>query len=97
MSEEEYAQITTVTGSVYLIDTEHSRVMRIEGTHPPTDYQGPDNEWRTYGAISLGEHMSIVWPMGINWPIHTTVTSRIRDMRLDMDRHAHLLWGPERN
>lgn len=57
-------KFTTVTGSVYEVDTEGKKIRRLQGKKDPTPRQGKDGEWRGYLndlEVKVGASVWIQW------------------------------------
>lgn len=57
-------RFTTMSGSVYEVDTEAKKIRRLNGKKDPTPRQGKDGEWRGYLGeltIQVGESVWISW------------------------------------
>jgi hypothetical protein len=63
---EEVMRFTTVTGSLYEVDTKAKKVRRLNGKADPSPRMGKDGEWRSYWNIhpsppQVGESVVIAW------------------------------------
>ncbi len=68
-------KFTTVTGSVYELDTEAKRIRRLSGTADPTPRQGKDSEWKGYAFLTMGAPADPVltgMPVLICWELSGT-------------------------
>jgi hypothetical protein len=57
-------KFTTVSGSVYEVNTDSKQIRRLNGAKDPTPRQGPDGQWRTYSditPINVGSSVAIFW------------------------------------
>lgn len=69
----------TQTGSVYEVDRDACRIRRVSGTHPPTERQGIDGEWKQYHALiedGPGGGLVIAWTATGEGTITSRVVSR---------------------
>lgn len=44
-------KFTTITGSLYEVNTDSKQIRRLNGAKDPSPRQGKDGEWRSYLAI----------------------------------------------
>lgn len=59
-------KFTTVSGSVYIVNTDSKKIRRLNGVNDPTPRQGKDGEWRSYqellpSPLRKGTCALIVW------------------------------------
>lgn len=59
-------KFTTVSGSVYEVNTDSKQIRRLNGINDPTLRQGADGQWRDYqdiypNPITVGASAVIVW------------------------------------
>ena len=57
-------KFTTVSGSVYEVNTDSKQIRRLNGVKDPTPRQGPDGQWRAYSDITpvkVGNSVAIFW------------------------------------
>jgi hypothetical protein len=57
-------KFTTVSGSIYEVNTDSKQVRRLNGVKDPTPRQGPDGQWRAYSDITpvkVGSSVAIFW------------------------------------
>ena len=59
-------KFTTVSGSVYEVNTDSKQIRRLNGAKDPTPRQGPDGQWRAYSDIApdppkVGASVAIRW------------------------------------
>jgi hypothetical protein len=57
-------KFTTVSGSVYEVNTDSKQIRRLNGSKDPTPRQGPDGQWRSYEditPINVGASVAIFW------------------------------------
>lgn len=78
----------TQSGSVYHVDHDNKLVRRVEGKHPPTNYQGHDSMWRPFYAVvrTQDNALGFVWQVndsatvtveGAQMHFRTTITSPV--------------------
>jgi len=57
-------RFTTISGSLYEVDTENKKIRRLNGKKDPTPRQGKDGEWRGYLgelSVTIGQPVWIIW------------------------------------
>lgn len=59
-------RFTTISGSLYEVDTKAKKVRRLNGKADPTPRMGKDGEWRSYREIhpdpvQVGQGVVIAW------------------------------------
>lgn len=59
-------KFTTVSGSVYEVNTETKKIRRLNGAEDPTPRMGKDGQWRSYQKLypevpTVGKGVVIVW------------------------------------
>lgn len=59
-------KFTTVSGSVYEVNTDSKQIRRLKGAEDPTPRQGPDGQWRAYkdlipNPVKVGSGVVIMW------------------------------------
>lgn len=59
-------RFTTVTGSLYEVDTKAKKIRRLNGKADPSPRMGKDGQWRSYREIhpnplTIGESVVIAW------------------------------------
>lgn len=59
-------RFTTISGSVYEVNTDSKQIRRLNGTQDPTPRQGKDGQWRAYDEIApnppkVGASVAIKW------------------------------------
>ncbi len=84
----------TLSGSLYEVDDEASKVRRLIGVSDPTPRQGKDGEWKAFTTrtpIVLNQGVSFIWaivggdtnPGVIGLTAQSTVTSPIKKILED--------------
>jgi hypothetical protein len=59
-------RFTTITGSLYEVDTKAKKIRRLNGAKDPSPRMGKDGQWRSYKEIHpkipvVGESVVIAW------------------------------------
>lgn len=57
-------RFTTVSGSVYEVNTDSKQIRRLNGVKDPSPRLGADGQWRGYSEITpikVGSSVAIVW------------------------------------
>jgi len=59
-------RFTTITGSLYEVDTKAKKVRRLNGVKDPSPRMGKDGQWRSYKEIhpnppTVGQSVLIAW------------------------------------
>ena len=70
-------RFTTISGSVYEVDTETKKIRRLNGKKDPSPRQGKDGEWQEYLnelTVEVGE------PVWIQWAAPKQLTEEMLDL-----------------
>jgi len=74
-------KFTTVSGSVYEVNTDSKQIRRLNGANDPTPRQGKDGQWRTYSEITpvkVGSGVAIFW--GHDVPLLAETEEQLKTM-----------------
>lgn len=70
-------RFTTISGSLYEVDTTAKKIRRLNGKGDPTPRQGKDGEWQPYLNDITVEKGEPVW---IQWAAPKPLTEETRDL-----------------
>ncbi len=70
-------RFTTISGSVYEVDTESKKIRRLNGKADPTPRQGKDGEWQSYLNDLVVEKGAAVW---IQWAAPKPLTEETKSL-----------------
>lgn len=78
-------RITTWSGSVYLLDFDRRRVMRIGGSHTPTPRLGSNHVWKPLADMGMpwsGRPYELIWGYGSDGDVLSTITSEVQQIEV---------------